>query len=318
MKVFCLILLLTIASVGGFAQTLKFYMKTDGVHTDDTSTAAYYVLVNKLDDTAYMATEYSIHDGLMVRGLYKDKTLSIPNGKFYYYRSGFRSPTRDTYLQESVYFVNGVKQGPWIKYWSNGKKRYLDFYENDKLNGTHQEFNPDGITVTVEGKYINDEKVGTWNFYGPKYDKPVVTKVYSHDLVIDHVTHYHPSIMYPNFFDFIRKNLLEHVDTFKNSTLQVTLFVNAKGKIDSVKCESNITAAFYKAIVKTFLHAPNLKPAIYDGELISETRLFNLKNLGHNNLYEDRQSQKNFDILLRHTNDIGRGLNSVGIGKPVN
>src|ERR1700761_9567668 len=109
-------------------QPSKFFLTATGDHTSDSTSAVDYVLINKIDDTAYMATEHTIRNELVVSGLYRDNTLLTPNGKLYYYRADFGKQNRDTYLEQSGYFVNGVKQGPWTDYGSNGKKHYSNFY----------------------------------------------------------------------------------------------------------------------------------------------------------------------------------------------
>lgn len=323
MKFIGLIIVLVLTCLNGFSQVSKVYIMADGTYSDSPSKAQSYILIERLEDTAYSVSQFSMGNFMMVKGLYKDKTLSTPNGKFSYYATFLPAGDKKhfvSYLQMTGYFVNGVKSGPWLQYHHNGNKFIYDNYANDKLNGSHQVFFEDGVTIEEEGKYVDDSKEGAWNNYNQQFKMPATTEIFENNKLVKQIVHYQPAVIYEDFYSYIKETLKPYFDTLTSKRLELTLFVNDKGKVDSVKSESIIERQFYIAIIRAFLNAPNIVPATFDKQPVSEMRVLNLANLGYGYRNEDAEQRAHrirAGIYSRHANEIGRGLNSVGIGKPV-
>jgi len=329
MKFIIPVLLLVLTMSIGAAQTTKIYKTSRNTFTEDSTVAKSYVLINKLDDTSYMTSEYNMLDELMEKGMYKDKSLKIPNGKFYYYTVHVNIPGNvanarivEPYLRKSGYFLNGAKNGTWLLYRYDGKKYVVDHYVNDKLNGVHQMIGADGETITEEGMYVDGKKDKEWNFYRIGFDKPTMTEIYSRDRIVKEMVYYKPFVIKNDFYKSIKKSLKPYIDTLKFKNIGVSFSVTETGKIDSVELNVNMGASLNDAIISAFLSVPKVIPTTFYDKPLSERFSINLLDIGlaeNRNATSERQlNQKKNDILLRHTNDIGRGLNQVGIGKPVN
>lgn len=57
---------------------------------------------------------------------------------------------------------NGQKHGKFIQYQENGNPDYVKTYSNGVATGSYVEYNADGVTVLMQGNYLNDNKVGKW------------------------------------------------------------------------------------------------------------------------------------------------------------
>jgi antitoxin component YwqK of YwqJK toxin-antitoxin module len=57
---------------------------------------------------------------------------------------------------------NGQKHGKFIQYQENGNPDYVKTYSNGVATGSFVEYNADGVTVLMQGNYLNGNKVGKW------------------------------------------------------------------------------------------------------------------------------------------------------------
>ena len=61
----------------------------------------------------------------------------------------------------------GARQGPAITLDANGRKRQLDHFSADKLEGDHRAWSEEGALIE-EGQYRNGLRQGNWTFHDPK------------------------------------------------------------------------------------------------------------------------------------------------------
>ena len=59
----------------------------------------------------------------------------------------------------SIYYYNGIKHGPYIAFWHNGKPKYQMFYKEGKLNGIAKDFDTTGRLEKIE-RYKDGKKEG--------------------------------------------------------------------------------------------------------------------------------------------------------------
>lgn len=57
---------------------------------------------------------------------------------------------------------NGQKHGKFIQYQENGNPDYVKTYSNGVATGSYVEYNADGVSVLMQGNYLNGNKVGKW------------------------------------------------------------------------------------------------------------------------------------------------------------
>ncbi|MBE0650808.1 MAG: hypothetical protein IH595_08195 [Bacteroidales bacterium] len=112
--------------------------------------------------------------------------------------------------------AQGRKQGPWEKTYSNGAVRYKGQFKDNHPYGTFKYFFPSGNVSAIsvytengtvvhtktfhlngkpmaEGKFINQKKDSTWNFYSDVDGKLVAKENYLNDLKNGKATVYYPS-----------------------------------------------------------------------------------------------------------------------------
>lgn len=59
---------------------------------------------------------------------------------------------------------DGQKHGKFIKYHENGNPHYIKTFVNGLGNGSFREFKEDGVTITIQGVYLNEERIGKWKW----------------------------------------------------------------------------------------------------------------------------------------------------------
>ncbi|HTD97873.1 MAG TPA: hypothetical protein VK668_01235 [Mucilaginibacter sp.] len=186
MKRFLLLLFFLMTGVIARAQVYRTYLNDDGKIVKPEK-AKSYVVFTQMTDTAWTMKQYDMHDTLIVVGTYKDRNLKIANGTFYYYGrmhavKGMKNLTRlDTinHVIGSGTYKNGVKNGYWIDYFSNGQTRQSFYYKNGKLNGPSEFYRPEAFSIIVRGNYVNDTREGEWELFDLK-GKVVQKETYVH------------------------------------------------------------------------------------------------------------------------------------------
>lgn len=86
------------------------------------------------------------------------------------YRKGVLNGTTKTYypetenVAESIEYVNGIKQGPYRKYFPEGELMTEGTYVDDNLDGKFTLYHPNG-KVQVKGMYNSGRQVGNWEYF---------------------------------------------------------------------------------------------------------------------------------------------------------
>ena len=102
--------------------------------------------------------------------------------------------------------ASGEKEGKWVKYFDNGNIKYEGQFHNDKPLGMFtyyyntgeikaiNNFSEDGIItynttlyksnkIMTEGKYVNQKKDSTWNYYSDETNLIISKENYSHGVL---------------------------------------------------------------------------------------------------------------------------------------
>jgi hypothetical protein len=325
MKFYSLLFFILVFCLKGFTQEHKLYLTADGKFKNDSLSASSYILLQKIEDSLYMVSQYNMKDVILTKGFYKDSTAKIPNGKFYYYKEGYVNQVNsnlidvkpDVYIQYMGYFKNGKKTGKWIGYGANGNRNNSYTYEDDKLNGEYLKTDQSTGRLIVKGNYINDKKEGNWDNYIGSIEKPEITDCYLHDRLINTIYHFSRGSLPANFASYLKKSLAQYIDTIMNQNVTVSFLIMENGKADSVQVKNTDNKDINAAVLTAFLNAPRFKPATYDNKPMKYEYIFNFKMIDAIDDMERVQQRGKAEIISRHANDIGRGLNQVGIGKPV-
>ena len=61
-------------------------------------------------------------------------------------------------------FVNGKREGPYLKFFPDGSTMTKGTYKNDQLDGDFTLYFPNG-KIELKGQYKNGEQVGNWNYF---------------------------------------------------------------------------------------------------------------------------------------------------------
>ncbi len=150
--------------------------------TDAPQKAKYYGISILKDSVWEESKYYSPTLQLSSYGIYKDKELKIPVDSFYSFHFSGE-------LQGIGNYVNGKKDGIWLKYHSNGSTWDSAKYIDGKPVGTHLSWHANGFPAdsiiwtenggTVfswndEGRFqaagyknLEEKKQGSWKFYHP-------------------------------------------------------------------------------------------------------------------------------------------------------
>ena len=86
---------------------------------------------------------------------------------FSYYKSQFSSIISNAQWDKSDLkgqTINGLRQGEWRSYFSNGQLAEVKTFKNDTLNGVHIEYTPDGKFQIQEAFYMGT-KIDTFKLY---------------------------------------------------------------------------------------------------------------------------------------------------------
>jgi TonB family protein len=150
-------------------------------HDTTAANARFYSLLEKTD-SGWHRKDYYLHSlALQMEGLYKDSACKVPAGNFRYYH-----PTR---VPESMgAYRDGKKQGPWLRYYSNGTIEDSTVYDQGNPVGIRlgwyrngypsdsASYNPDGSGIQVlwfdngypsaAGRYAAGfKKYGKWQYF---------------------------------------------------------------------------------------------------------------------------------------------------------
>jgi antitoxin component YwqK of YwqJK toxin-antitoxin module len=98
----------------------------------------YYVVTEKKDSLWYRQAWYLPERGMYMKGSYKDKAGKIEHGAFkWFYANGI--------LQAHGDYVNGLKEGTWIRYNEAGEMADSVYYERGKQKGVGLRWHKNGF-----------------------------------------------------------------------------------------------------------------------------------------------------------------------------
>lgn len=146
----------------------------------DPSIARFYALI-EYKDSLWRRSDYYIRENkLQMTGSFRDSTSKTEEGLFRYFHTNGYPESFGTY-------INGKRQGPWLRYYNNGMMRDSVFYTNGQPSGTSlgwhlngyprdsSVYNDDGTAVKVEwfdngnpssaGRTRHEKMNGKWVFY---------------------------------------------------------------------------------------------------------------------------------------------------------
>lgn len=256
-------------------QINKIYINSKGNFSNDPKKSVSYVLIEKLGDSAYMVRQFNMHDTILNKGTYKDASMTIPNGRFYYYaKEHVDDRIKDdlhidtnTYLKSTGFFVNGIKTGTWIEYDKRNIKSCMYTYQNGKINGLfkfyHRKFNN---YVTEEGYYVNDKREGEWRTYG--YDTintPVVTTIYKNDKVIKTFQHIYLADFSESLENYLTRRLHSQINIFKDHEIDAEITIDVNGRVKEPRITKPISPEIDDEVLNALLKAPKFTPEKHDG-----------------------------------------------------
>ena len=156
--------------------------KETGIFTFYDDTKAHTVVATrdftKGNDSAY-TTFYDVKKNVVSEGNVVNK-LYEGEWKYYHnaskvvmalenYKNGKLEGKRSVFypdgkIAEEMFFINGVKNGPYKKFSANGVALEEVTYKNGEIDGIAIYRDSDG-TIASKGPYVNGLKKGMWEFY---------------------------------------------------------------------------------------------------------------------------------------------------------
>lgn len=105
------------------------------------------------------------------------------------YKKGVLHGTTKTFypetgnVAETIEYFNGIKEGPYKKYFPDGELMTEGTYKNDVLVGKFTLYHPNG-KIQVKGKYKNGRQIGNWEYFDEE-GNPVSEEDFKKDNVED-------------------------------------------------------------------------------------------------------------------------------------
>jgi len=272
-------LIILIISNTVFGQAEKIYINKSGAYSGSPDNAASYILMEKINDTAYSVKQYTMQDTILYEGTYKDAMLTIQNGIFKYYQKiQFSKNTinnlkidTNNFVHAIGRFINGKKSGLWIEYEPNGKKLSECTYKDNILNGQFKYYNDDYASpYWTKGYVINNQLEGKYYIFSEDsvliyetnflHSKQVKITNDSKVVGIMHLQRAKPDY---NLRRYLEKQLITYKKQLKGK-IPIVKITSKSGKISSVKMVIGINQEVDSAIIKAISVAPDFIPAKYD------------------------------------------------------
>ena len=316
--------LLMIVTHPAFCQMSKAFVDKQGSYTNDSTGSIGYILVQKIQDSSYQVKLYSFQNNLAMQGYYKDSLLNVPNGEFIYYNkpyvpAKFANSTFDTssYITRTGKYLNGLKSGLWTVYSYRNIKDFTCVFNKGKLNGLYQKFSKyQNNYIAQEGNYIDNMQEGEWKDYDTAKNT-LTSYIYKHDTLINTIYH-NRAIRAPAKFDSTMTAELHGIlNSYRTLQLKISFTVDTDGTVGNVQGQDYIPAKKVQIITAAILKAGKFKPALYNDKPYMDTYVYTIRRILTKEDIDDIQASHVTDIYSRHANDIGRGLNRQGIGKPI-
>jgi len=276
-KYLYLVTLLLLIGQSLVAQTKKVYLTKSGSYTSNSKKAVSYVLVQNLGgDSAYMASLYDINNNLTAKGTYKDESLTIPTGKFVYYKN----TPNGNYKSAVGYFLNGRRIGSWYDYSPDGQVIAEYNYENNTLNGVYKVYNPD-VNTRGEGTTVNGLLQGDFKWYNG--DNLLISEsTYKNGKVTDQTTYLKAPKARFDIYSYINNSLAKSHIKLKPGQLTIKYVVNKDGKIEDPQIVSTLSADVNAKISSVLNNLVAYKPALYNNVPVVQnvSQIFNISSTG--------------------------------------
>jgi len=274
MRYFLVVLMFSFMNPG-IAQIKRAFLTPDGKYTNKPGKAASYVLIQKLEDSAYLVREYDMHNAILLQGTFKDELMMIPEGKFLFYRKNRfyiknaekNAPDTNSYVFQVGYFLNGVLNGSWINYSSRGVISSVTTFEKGKLNGLYQSFSNDYV---YEGNYVDNLKEGLWQSHRVSDSLLLSEAEYKHDTLKNEYTHWIPAMERGNLNAYLTKRLKKFNDLFNGNNPVISYTINKEGRIISPEIIKGISPEVDEAIINALEDGPQYYPATYNYKPIEQ------------------------------------------------
>jgi antitoxin component YwqK of YwqJK toxin-antitoxin module len=284
MKYFYLLLFCSIIHPA-WGQLKKVYVDKNNNFITNPAKASSFFLIEKLDDTSDQANQYNLNNRLMVKGYYKDSSLSIPQGKFkFYFEKNKTKKNSETisnidtniYVQTIGYYINGKKEGKWYSYEPDGKKLSETTFIHNKENGIRKVWGNGVMGLRSEANVVNDELEGTFDEYTA--DSLLVKEIqYSHNKIIKTTIHLTYAVQPENYFGYLKDKLMYYENKFDlHSPPAVQFDVDTTGHVINPKIVKGVDPEVDKAIINAVLSSPLFIPARYDNKIIQQRLFYSL------------------------------------------
>lgn len=276
------------------AQTQRIFVDANMRQVTDSTRAAAKVILGKYadDTTLWAAAQYTMDGKLAVEGVYKDKQLRVPDGPFKYYNT---SAYGERYLAQSGSFFNGAKFGEWIDYYADGRKKKLQTFRNNVLNGPYAVYNPLDTTTTLKGNYLKGKRNGEWVAgWGTEiYDDDVLVKTIpgkaylQQKAMLDNAAenlrrqqHMTNAIEPVDFSKFLSQRLANYFKPYfernAGTAIVITFTITEQGKLTNGRTATNVSDDIQKQVARAIDAAPYWTPAQMNGKPISQRMTYTL------------------------------------------
>jgi len=155
--IFCTFLFLSIHKVLFSQDTLIIYYNKNWVEISDKNQASFYRKAFKDSNNIWTAYDYYISNKLQMSGKYKSKKLIEKNGHFiYYYENGKKKIEGD--------YLNDKQEGEWITWYENGQQESKGKFKHGMLDGKWIYWYDNGMKES-EGSFLDNFIVDTWVYW---------------------------------------------------------------------------------------------------------------------------------------------------------
>ncbi len=192
MKYVNALLVLVFLGMHCFGQNRKYFLNAENEVCDSVNAFSYMIVFEKkASDTVFKMNQYSGKNILLTTASFKNEDLSIPHGKFEYFKAIKENQietnsSADTvnfiplgsYLELSGNYILGEKNGVWTEYTIDGRVKKIETYRNGILDGKYVDYNATG-SIFVSGEYVNGFREGKWTVFGGRQDD-----MYEHGRVV--------------------------------------------------------------------------------------------------------------------------------------
>jgi TonB family protein len=225
--------------------TLNFYLNSRSEITKHQSSASFQRKAYQKNNLWYVI-DYYLNGTLKMTGSYTDSKFINKQGVFNnFYSSGK--------IKSIEIYNNNKKNGKWIQYYENGKKDFEIEYLNDSKTGEWHWYFENG-QIGAKEKYDKNNiiKAKYWNQNGQKVEKDSAE--------------YAPSFEgggFDNFKSWVAERAI-YPQEFSRSQIKgevrVKFTVNEKGEIEDIKLTKNLYSRIDDVVYNVIKMAPKWKP----------------------------------------------------------